>query len=151
MRFWFLRLIIALFIYNLAPLTAVSSEEVFNSPEALVRQFQADYLQWNNQSFALRNVQDISVAERAYAELLRKYTLPEFQGEPIAFGSNSSHDPDKEKTISVTIKGSTAILTTQYPELHYTSAYEYHLINQQQRWYLIQVYFIDNKGRYPNL
>lgn len=125
------------------------------SPESLVRQFQQDYMEWNDHAFSLRELKPndyMNLADIAWRTLLTKYTLPDFVGEPIAFGSESSHDPSKEKTLSVKNTNNIVVVTTQYlvPD-GYSPIYEYHLIFQDGRWYLTQVYLSDEGQLYPGL
>lgn len=60
-------------------------------PEALVRQFIADYQQWSDNASARQPVdaplQSLDLAQQEYARLLAKFCLPGFQGQPIAFTS----------------------------------------------------------------
>ena len=134
----------------------VASAADWNStPEALVRSFQVDYLAWNKTAFALDTKLGVSNAmpkvESEYSSLLRKYTLPSFKGEPIAYGGDSSHDPTKERTLSVKINGDHATVRTEFPDPIYTPIYEYELVKSKERWYLTQVYLVDEDGRYPGL
>src|SRR5690606_27830355 len=126
-----------------------------SSPEALAQSFQADYLAWNNNAIAIETKLGISdtmrKVESEYGALLRKYTLPKFKGEPIAYSSDPSHDPSKERTISVRIDGDHATVRTEVPDPIYTPIYEYELVKAKGRWYLTQVYLVDEEGRYPGL
>ena len=135
--------------------SATSAADWNSTPEAVVRSFQADYLAWNNHAFALDTKLGVADAmpkvEREYAALLRKYTLPDFRGEPIAYGGDSSHDPSKERTISIKTDGDDATVRTEFPDPIYTPIYEYELVKSDGRWYLTQVYLVDEEGRYPGL
>jgi hypothetical protein len=126
-----------------------------STPEALVRSFQADYLAWNNTAFALDTKLGVSNAmpnvEREYSTLLRKYTLPSFHGEPISYGGDSSHDPSKERTLFVKTDRDRATVRTEFPDPIYTPIYEYELVKAGGRWYLTQVYLVEEEGRYPGL
>lgn len=82
---------------------------------------------------------------------LKKYTKPDFEGEPIAFGSESSHDPEQEKIIATEITGNIAIVTTKVTQLYYSPIYEYHLVEQNNNWYLSQIFLVDEDGKYPSL
>ena len=135
--------------------SATGATDWNSTPEALVRSFQADYLAWNNTAIALDTKLGISDSmpkvESEYSTLLRKYTLPDFRGEPIAYGSDSSHDPSKERTISVKVDGDHATVRTEVPDPIYTPIYDYELVKAKGRWYLTQVYLVDEDGRYPGL
>jgi len=91
------------------------------------------------------------LAQKSWDQLLKKYTKPDFHGEPIAFGSDSDHDPNQEKIISTKIHGSTAIITTRFPMQYYSPVYEYHLKKENKNWYLSQVFLVDEDGKYPSL
>jgi hypothetical protein len=135
--------------------SATNAADWNSTPEALIRSFQADYLAWNNTAFALDTKFGVSNAmpkvESEYSALLRKYTLPSFKGEPLAYGGDSSHDPSKERTLSIKIDGDHATLRTEFPDPIYTPIYEYELVKVEGRWYLTQVYLVDEEGRYPGL
>ncbi len=152
-RFYALYLFSVLFLGGLFMNQSVAK---FNeSPEILVRQFQQDYMEWNDQAFSLRDSKPneyMDLEGKAWRTLLTKYTLPDFVGEPIAFGSESSHDPNKEKILSVKNTNNIAVVTTQYlvPD-GYSPIHEYHLIFQDGRWYLTQVYLADEGQLYPGL
>lgn len=126
------------------------------SPEALVRAFQADYLRWNHQAMALEAkhgaLTALDLAEQAYARLLQKYCLPGFKGEPITFGTESVHGSTNERVMAVEENGSKAIVRTQV-EHHsgYWPVYEYELTRREGRWYLLQIYLLDKGERIPGL
>ena len=124
-------------------------------PEALVKSFQADCFSWNNYAIRIDSnhepIKSMEIIEKSYKKLLRKYTLPEFKGEPVAYGSEPAHDPHNERIILTQLNGNSATIRTELLQPYYTPVYEYHLINKGGRWYLIQVYWIDSDGQYPCL
>lgn len=126
-----------------------------DTPDSLVKSFQADYLSWNNYALkadsAHKSIKAMELAEDSYKKLLSKYTQPGFKGEPIAYGSESGHDPQKEKIISSVRTGDNAIVRTEFSRPYYSPIYEYHLVNAQGCWYLNQVYLVDDNGHYPSL
>ncbi|WP_407198656.1 hypothetical protein [Citrobacter portucalensis] len=126
-----------------------------NTPEQVVTAFQRDYKYWNDQSFQ-RNQNDgkqevMLQAQKGWNELLKKYTKAGFQGEPIAFGSESSHDPEQEKIISVQITEKIAVVTTKLSRQYYSPIYEYQLSKENDTWYLSQIFLVDDDGKYPSL
>ena len=125
------------------------------SPADIVVAFQTDYLRWNNQTVAAKAghtpADNIAMAEKTYLEMLKKYTLPDFVGEPVAYSSEPLHDPAKEKIVSVKTQGGAAVVTTKFPQQFYTPTYEYRLVYQQHRWYLTAVDLVDDDGKYPSL
>jgi len=94
-------------------------------------------------------------AEAEYEKVLAKYCRPGFKGEPIAFGSHSSHDPSHEKIVSVVVESNKAIVKTKHTKrrasLEMEDDYEYHLSFDDARWYLEQVYYVDADGKYEGL
>ncbi|EML0363902.1 hypothetical protein RI835_003298 [Providencia rettgeri] len=126
-----------------------------HTPEQVVIAFQYDYKIWNDQSFQQSQSSETKdttlLAQKSWNELLKKYTKPDFEGEPIAFGSESSHDPEQEKIIATEITENIAIVTTKVTQLYYSPIYEYHLVKQNNSWYLSQIFLVDEDGKYPSL
>lgn len=127
-----------------------------NTPEDLVLNFQKDYFKWNNYAYQLdsNNVNEqYLLIEKEWNKFLSIYTLPNFAGESIAYGSESSHDPNLENITSIEIEGTTAKIRTLMIEKHISLVYEYHLICKDHRWYLTQVYYVDDDSGelYPGL
>lgn len=126
-----------------------------NTPEQVVMAFQHDYKIWNDQSFQQSQTHDakdiMPLAQKSWNELLKKYTAPDFAGEPIAFGSESSHDPDLEKVISTKITDDNAVVTTRLSQQYYSPVYEYQLFRDSNTWYLSQIFLVDEDGKYPSL
>lgn len=88
------------------------SEAMATTPEQMVVAFQHDYKIWNDESFQNRRPDDVNAmktAEQNYAALLKKYTQPDFHGEPVAYGSDASHDPAREKIIGKNIQQQEAV------------------------------------------
>lgn len=132
------------------------AEEIMaTTPEQVVIAFQHDYKTWNDRAFQQSQShtaqERMLLAQKSWNELLKKYTKPDFEGEPIAFGSKSSHDPEQEKILSTKIKGHTAIVTTKLSQQYYSPVYEYHLFKQSNNWYLSQIFLVDEDGKYPSL
>lgn len=126
-----------------------------NTPEHVVIAFQHDYKIWNDHAFQQSQIHKdkdtMPLAQQRWNELLKKYTKPDFEGEPIAFGSESSHDPEQEKIISTKITGDVAIVTTRLSQQYYSPIYEYQLFRQSDNWYLSQIFLVDENGKYPSL
>nr|WP_230323657.1 hypothetical protein [Citrobacter freundii] len=126
-----------------------------NTPEQVITAFQRDYKSWNDQSFQRNQNYEkqevMLLAQKGWNELLNKYTKPGFQGEPIAFGSESSHDPEQENIISVQITEKVATVTTRLSRQYYSPIYEYQLSKENDTWYLSQIFLVDDDGKYPSL
>ncbi|WP_330985925.1 MULTISPECIES: hypothetical protein [Enterobacterales] len=130
----------------------MAGDVLANTPEQVVISFQRDYKSWNDQSFQFHGEKDaMLLAQKGWNELLSKYTKPGFQGEPIAFGSESSHDPEQEKILSTQITGGTAIVMTKLSKQYYSPIYEYQLFKEKDTWFLSQIFLVDDDGKYPSL
>lgn len=91
-------------------------------------------------------------AKARYSELLKKYCLPDFKGQAIAFGSESNHELGKEVIISDEVSKDTAIVRTKHKnENGFVADYEYRLIKRSSKWYLTAVDYVDKDGKYPSL
>lgn len=140
--------------------TLVGAADVMKDPESIVLAFIQDYKSWNDRAHEEaesleHSEQAMDRAEAEYEKLLSKYCRPGFSGEPIAFGSQSSHDISREKVVSVIIDGKNAIVKTKHTDkrgsLEMEDDYEYHLSLDGARWYLEQVYYVDADGKYEGL
>jgi hypothetical protein len=145
----------ALFSFILMMAIAVSGMAA-GDPRSVVESFIADYFHWNNAAQASYDKSSgsaaMSEAEKAYQALLQRYCLPGFRGEPISFGSESSHVPGSEKVLSVHTAGAEAVVKTQMKDKHdFVADYEYHLVFLNGKWYLKNVYYVDGNEKYPSL
>lgn len=137
--------------------TPALSASFSDSPEALVRQFIADYQQWSDRASARQAdnapLQSMDLAQQEYAQLLTKFCLPGFQGQPIAFSSPASHGAQYEQILSSSRTADRALVRTRSvsPELGFAADYHYHLIFSGQRWYLSEVFYVDEDGQYESL
>jgi hypothetical protein len=134
--------------------SAAGAQEL-DTPQFLVRSFQTDYCVWNDYAMSLSEkhdpIESMRLAEQAYKKLLSKYTLPEFSGEPIAYGSDPSYDARHENILFVDINEERAIVRTEFTAPTYSPIYEYELVMKNNRWYLTQIFLVDEDGRYPGL
>lgn len=148
----------------LVPLLLMASlagaADAMKDPESIVLAFIQDYKSWNDRAYEeserLEHSEQAMIrAEAEYRKLLSKYCRPGFAGEPIAFGSESSHDISREKVDSVIIDGKNAIVKTRHTKkrgpVEMEDDYEYHLSLDGARWYLEQVYYVDADGKYEGL
>ena len=126
-----------------------------DSPRAVVNAFIADYLEWNRTAYQRQCDNPngfIDEVLKLHQDLLNKFCEPGFIGEPIAFGSNSSHDPRREKIVFEEVSDISAVLrTTQRDENEFVADYEYRLVFKSNRWFLLAVDYIDADGLYPGL
>lgn len=144
--------LLALLFSNTALCAAFS-----DSPEALVRQFIADYQQWSDQANARQPLdaplQALDLAQQEYAQLLAKFCPPGFQGQPIAFSDPANHGTGYEQILSSSRTADRALVKTRaiQPGTGFAADYHYHLLFSHQRWYLSEVFYVDQDGQYESL
>ncbi len=130
-----------------------------DSPRSLVYSYLNDYQQWNNKAYSLSEAEventgeAMKMAKDLYHEnIISKYCQPNFKGEPIAFGSESSHDPENELILTEKIDGNNATITTKHTDRNgFVADYEYRLTKDNARWFLDAVDYVDLDGKYPCL
>ena len=104
---------------------------------------------------AEENVELMANADAEYKKLIEKYCCSEFQPLGASFGGNPDHHPDNEKITSVENFGNKSIVKTQntldYGFGKFVSDYEFHLSYENERWYLEQIFYVTDEGRYECL
>lgn len=128
------------------------------SPEDIVRSFIRDYYAWNNRAAAtIGKPRDAGTHDRiqhGYMDILTKYCPPGFKGEPLAYGSNSTPDPEKSVIVAVDVLDTRARVRTQKPMgsgLNAMHTHEFDLQRREGRWFIVGVFYIDGKERLPSL
>lgn len=131
-----------------------------STPQALVKAYMADFTAWNDAAIAKSEAAGdaksaaMDWASAAYAEMISQYAPPGTPLQGIAFGNESNHQPDAEQIQDTLIDGDKALVKTLYthPKFEFLkSRYEYELIEKDGRWWITQVFFVDDDGRYPGL
>ena len=130
-----------------------------DSPRSLVESFLSDYQSWNDKAHSLKKAEveytgeAMKMAKELYHKnIISKYCKAEFKGEPIAFGSESSHAPELEVILTEEIIGDKATITTKHTNSNnFVADYEYRLIKENGRWFLEAVDYVDQDGKYPGL
>ncbi|SCK12016.1 hypothetical protein VAR608DRAFT_0651 [Variovorax sp. HW608] len=127
-------------------------------PEDLVRAFISDYDAWNRYSHLMSErdaIAGIDAAEAAYAELSRKYCPPGQVHQPISFGSDSSHDSEREAIVDVATTDDASLVRTRHTKkvgsLVMARDHEFHLKRADGRWYLTSLLYVDEDGKYEGL
>lgn len=122
------------------------------TPENLVKNFIEDFFHWNYKSSEMNSLHQI---EAEYQKIIEKYCRPEFQPLGWSCGGDSDHHPDNEKVILVETFGNKSIVKTQhtldYGFGKFVSDYEFHLFYENERWYLNQIFYVTDEGRYECL
>lgn len=126
------------------------------SAEDFVRSYIDDYQRWNNYADQLSDEEGAMAAiEAAYSRLSRKYCLPDQKHQPIAYGSESSHDNAREAVVGVEQGMNTCVVSTRHTKAmgksSFTSDYEYHLKKVGERWFLTSLVYVDEEGKWEGL
>ncbi len=129
------------------------------TPSEITKSYMSDYKTWND--LAQSQYEEEGEKEKAkreieeaYQQLITKYCQAGKKHQPLAFGSESIHHPEHEKIISEKIKGNKAIVKTEYKKsepVKITDHYEYHFIKIGSQWFLEEVYYVDEDGKYEGL
>lgn len=127
-----------------------------NSPKELTTAFIKDYKKWNDSAFRLGNTKTANRDElisKSYGQLIAKYCQPGKKHQPIAYGSDSNHSMEQESIVDEKVIENKAIITTNFKNigLEYFDTYEYHFIKVKDKWFLEEVYFVDNGNKYEGL
>lgn len=123
-----------------------------NTPREITLRFIADYKQWND--FAFKNGDNLLLIEEKYKEnIITKFCLPLKKFQNLAYGSQSSHCPLKEKIVSENTRSNVSVITTRFKDrtLGIVDNYEYHYVKVEDKWYLNEVYYVDSEGKYEGL
>lgn len=139
--------------------SVLSEGNSWDSPKSLVQSYINDYQQWNDEAYRLseaevvRTVKAMEKAEMLYQNnILSKYCQKGFKGESVAFGSESSHDPEHEVILTEKIEFNKATITTKHTDSSgFVADYEYRLQKNNGRWFLEAVDYVDPDGKYPSL
>lgn len=142
-------------LFSVAFLSNVFSQTGQRTPSEITKSFIIDYKSWNDlaQSHFEKEKADIEI-EKAYQKIISKYCQAGKKHQPLAFGSESIHHPEHEQIINEKIKGNKAIVKTEYKKsepVKITDHYEYHFIKINNQWYLEEVYYVDEDGKYEGL
>ncbi len=91
-------------------------------------------------------------AEQAYATLIQKWCVPNLSTQPISFGSDPSHHPEKEQLVSSAIHDNECRVATQHEGSYgFTTDYEYRLLKIDNQWKIASLDYVDEEGKYPML
>lgn len=94
----------------------------------------------------------LDIAQREYYELVARLCATSVEPQPISFGDDVMHDPEREFVESVEMRGLAAIVRTKHRGLHdFVSDYEYHLVKEGDEWRIASVLYVDEEGKYECL
>lgn len=127
-----------------------------SDPAAITMAFITDYEKWN--SFAnssYKATDSFAHAETSYDSLIFKYCGFDKQHFNLAFGSDSNHKIGRTEIKECIIAPDRAVVSTiETGDFGFTSEYQYHFTEFNDRWHLEEVYYLDeydNKKPLPGL
>ncbi len=128
------------------------------SPEKLTLSFIKDFKDWNDYAMSLEESYDEKSGwkiGRAYDDLILKYCRESLKYQPLAYGSESRHNPEKEKIINVKKGEKSAIVYTKHERrignADLSNFYEYRFEWEANRWFLTSVAVVIDGMRYEGL
>ena len=127
------------------------------TPEEITKNFIKEYKVWNDKAFQLhdsKNPLAANIAEKEYKALIEKYCVPNKVYQYLAFGDPSSHSPEEETITKSKIKQNKSVVNTTFKDKNFdylVNYYEYHFILIEGKWFLEEVYLVDEEGKYPGL
>ena len=125
--------------------------------EELVKGYITDFKTWNDFSHELCDEDDseeaMEIATQKYREMIiNKYCGEGFNHQGIAFGSDSDHDIKTEVIVQTeSIDNGYIVKTKNTSESGFVSDYEYHFLPKDDQWQLVNVFYVDQDGRYECL
>ncbi len=154
-----MRIFIALGILLLATNVFGQREKInkMTSPTELTKEFIKDYKKWNDFAYSLDESNDEKSdykIGKMYDELILKFCNPEKKYQGLAYGSDSNHCPEQEQVISEKIESTNAVVKTKFINKKFsfiTHDYEYHFTLSNKKWVLVELYLVDDDGKYKSL
>lgn len=132
-----------------------------NQPEATVKSFIRAYAEWNqfanDRCNAVRSGSNegqsaIKTAETEYYEIIKRHGSKLVVPQPIAFGDDTMHDPERESIDSVEVDEQIATVRTRHIGMFdFVSNYEYRLVKESNEWRIASLLYIDDDGSYECL
>jgi hypothetical protein len=107
--------------------------------------FQTDYTEWNDTTFRCSERSDcFGIGEVEYDALIVKYCGHDKQHLLLAYGSESRHDPERERIERIEILGNRAtVYVGRYDDGEFNWACQYRYKEVQGRWILDELYYVD--------
>jgi hypothetical protein len=115
-----------------------------SEPRAVVEAFIAAYHAWTDEG-------DEAI-ETSYRALVDRFCPPDTPCEPVSYGEPGLHDPARERVDAVAEQGATAVVTTvAATAAGGTSRFEYQLVHDHGRWWVLGIDVLADGTRFPSL
>ena len=148
--------IIYLLILSLVSNLIQAQEIISNTPSEMTLEFIKDFKKWNDYAYnlSLERSDNNEIIELEYKKIISKFCKENKKHQGISFGSHSNHSPEFEKITKAIVKKESAIIKTKFidPNNSFRNAnYEYHFVKIENKWFLEEVYLVDEDGKYEGL
>ena len=130
-------------------------------PETIVRSFLHAHAEWNQRSNERCKTlrpgsadyqRAMETAKSEYDDIIQQLGSKTVVPQPISFGDDAMHDPERETIESVDIDRSTASVGTRHIGMHeLVSTYEYRLVQESSEWRISSLLYNDDDGSYECL
>jgi hypothetical protein len=126
-----------------------------SKPDEVIRAFIRDFKIWNDESYEASEKDEelgMDFADQEYDVLINKYCKKTVSPQGVAYGSDSSHCPEREIIVTLTQYNEKAIVITKHTdEDDFVTDYEYHLELVSGDWKLISLKYVDLDSKYECL
>lgn len=133
------------------------------TPTQITNSYIVDYRKWCEAAWALSE-EALAAGKRVdkhewigpvyYWGIIVRYTYEGRDYQGLAYGNIPAHHPDQESVQSESIDGESAVVETlyQHPQMDFIqNRFEYHFERREDQWRLLEVYLVDDEGKYPGL
>ena len=131
------------------------------TPESIVQLFIHTHAEWNRRSNercktlrpgSTEDQHAMETAKSEYNEIIKRFGSKNVVPQPISFGDNPMHDPERESIESTAIDGASVTVRTRHVDIHdLVSIYEYRLVQESNEWRISSLLYNDEKGSYECL
>lgn len=130
-------------------------------PESTVKIFIRAHAQWNQRSNSrckllrpgsVEKQRAMEIAKSEYQEIIQQLASKDVVPQPISFGDDGMHDPERESIQSVHVEETMAIIRSRHIGMYdIVSIYEYRLVKESNEWRISSLLYVDDDGSYECL
>ena len=151
------KFIVTALIFTILSIPLVHGEERM-TPEEITLSFIKEFKEWNDHAMELSESNHEKARwniEKEYDDIILKYCRETLKYQPLAYGSEARHNPEKEKILNIKYHGDTAIVYTKHERkvasVDLSNFYEYSFEKEGDRWYLVSIAVVINGERHEGL